>query len=50
MMYRYCLSLASKSAAAYDEIPYDAIKGTGFEILQSIRRLISNHNGHSLKK
>ena len=50
MIYRYCLSLASKSAVAYDKIPYDAIKGTEFVILQSRRRLMSNYNGHSLKK
>ena len=36
---RYCPSLASKSADAYDEIWYDANKGTGFVILPSRRRL-----------
>ena len=37
---RCCLSLASsKSAAAYDEIQYDAKKGTGFVILPSRRWL-----------
>ena len=37
---RCCLSLASsKSAAAYDEIQYDAKKGAGFVILQSRRWL-----------
>ena len=39
MIIRYCLSLASKSAGAYDEIRYDAKKGTGFVILPSRRRL-----------
>ena len=39
MIIRYCLSLASKSAAAYDEIRYNANKGTGFVILPSRRRL-----------
>ena len=39
MIIRYCLSLASKSSAAYDEIRYDEKKGTGFLILPSRRRL-----------
>ena len=39
MIVRYCLSLAAKSSAAYDEIQYDEKKDTGFLILQSRRRL-----------
>ena len=39
MIIRYCLSLAAKSSAAYDEIRYDEKKGTGFLILPSRRRL-----------
>ena len=39
MTIKYCLSLAPKSAAAYDEIWYDTNKGTGFVILPSRRRL-----------
>ena len=39
MIIRYCLSLASKSAVAYDEIWYNGNKGTGFVILPSRRRL-----------
>ena len=39
MIIRYCLSLATKSSAAYDEIRYDEKKGTGFLILLSHRRL-----------
>ena len=30
MIIRYCLSLAAKSSAAYDEIRYDEKKGTSF--------------------
>ena len=39
MIIRYCLALASKSSAAYDEIRYDENTGTGFVILPSRRRL-----------
>ena len=39
MIIWYCLSLASKSVTAYDEIRYDVNKGTGFVILPSRRRL-----------
>ena len=39
MIIRYCLSLASKSAAAYDDIRYNEKTGTGFVILPSRRRL-----------
>ena len=40
MIIRYCLSLASKSAAAYDNICYNEKTGTGFVILPSrCRRL-----------
>ena len=35
MIIRYCLSLASNSAAAYDEIRYNAIKDFRFLILPS---------------
>ena len=33
MMIRFCLSLASKSASAYDDIRYDEKSGTGILIL-----------------
>ena len=36
---RFCLSLASKSASAYDELRYDKKTNTGFLILPSQRRL-----------
>ena len=39
MIIRYCLALASKSAAVYDDIRYDQNKGTGFLVLPSRRRL-----------
>ena len=39
MIIRYCLSLASKSAAAYDDIRYNEKTGTGFVILPSRRCL-----------
>ena len=39
MVIRYCLSLASKSAAAYDDMRYDEKTGTGFLILPSRRSL-----------
>ena len=39
MIIRYCLALASKSSAAYDDIRYDEKTGTGFVILPSRRRL-----------
>ena len=39
MIIRYCLSLASKSAAAYDDIRYNEKTRTGFVILTSSRRL-----------
>ena len=39
MIIRYCMSLASKSAAAYDNIRYDEKTGTGFVILPSHRCL-----------
>ena len=38
MVIRFCLNLASKSSAAYDEIRYEQ-KGTGFLVLPSRRRL-----------
>ena len=44
MVIRHCLLLASKSAAAYDEIQYDVKKGTGFIILPSRRRLSDHKN------
>ena len=44
MIIRYCLSLASKSPAAYDEVRYDANKGTGFVILPSRWRLRNYKN------
>ena len=39
MIIHYCLSLVSKSAAAYDDIRYNEKTGTGFVILPSRRRL-----------
>ena len=39
MIIRFCLSLASKSASAYDDIRYDEKSGTGILILPSRRRL-----------
>lgn len=39
MIIRYCLSLAAKSPAAYDEMRHDSQTGIGFEILSSRRRL-----------
>ena len=39
MIIRYCLSLAAKSSAVYDEIRYDKKSGTGFLVLPSLRRL-----------
>ena len=39
MIIRYCLGLASKSPAAYDEIRYDEKTNSGFVILPSRRRL-----------
>ena len=39
MIIRYCLSLASKSAAAYGDIRYNEKTGSGFVILPSRRRL-----------
>ena len=44
MIIRYCLSLASKSPAAYDEVRYDANKGTRFVILPSRWRLRNYKN------
>ena len=44
MIISYCVSLAPKSAAAYDEIRYDANKDTGFVILPSRRRLRDHKN------
>ena len=41
---RNCLSLASKSAAAYDETRYDSSKSTEFVILPSRRRLCDYKN------
>ena len=38
MIIRYCLALQAKSAAAYNEIRYDAKTGTGFVVLPSQRR------------
>ena len=37
MIIRYCLSLVLKLVAAYDEIQYNANKGTGFAILPADR-------------
>ena len=39
MIIRYCLTLASKSPSACDDIRYDEKNGTGFLILPSRRRL-----------
>ena len=39
MIIRFCLSLASKSSSAYDDIRYDEKSGTGILILPSRRRL-----------
>ena len=39
MIIRYCLSLASKSGAVYDELRYDEKTGTGVLVLPSRRRL-----------
>ena len=39
MIIRYCLAMASKSSAVYDDIRYDDKTGTGFLILPSKRRL-----------
>ena len=39
MIIRFCLSLASKSASAYDDIRYDEKSGNGILILPSRRRL-----------
>ena len=44
MIIRYCLSLAAKSSAAYDNIRYDEKKGTGFLILPSLCRLRDHKN------
>ena len=44
MIIRYCLLLASKSAAAYDDIRYNEKTGTGFVILPSRRRLCNYKN------
>ena len=44
MIIRYCFSLASKSAAAYDDIRYNEKIGTGFVILPSLRRLRNYKN------
>ena len=44
MITRYCLSLASKSAAAYDDTRYNKKAGTGFVILSSRRRLRNYKN------
>ena len=39
MIIRYCLGLAAKSPAVYDEIRYDEKTNSGFVILPSRRRL-----------
>ena len=39
MIIRYCLGLAAKSPAAYDEIRFDDKNNSGFVILPSRRRL-----------
>ena len=44
MIIRFCLSLASKSASAYDDIRYDEKSGTGILILPSRRRLSDYKN------
>ena len=46
MIIHYCLLLASKSAAAYDDICYNEKSGTGFVILPSrrLRNFTSDHN------
>ena len=50
MIIRYCLSLAPKLAAAYDEMHDDANKGTGFVILLSRRRLRDYKNYVKLQR
>ena len=40
MIMRSCLSLATKSASAYDEIQYNEKSGTNILIFQNRRRLI----------
>ena len=44
MIIRYCLNLAAKSSAAYEEIRYDEKQGTGFLVLPSQRRLRDYRN------
>ena len=44
MIIRYCLNLAAKSSAAYEEIRYDEKLGTGFLVLPSQRRLRDYRN------
>ena len=39
MIIRFCLSLATKLASAYDDIRYDEKSGTGIFVLPSRRRL-----------
>ena len=39
MIIKYCLSIASKSSAAYKDLQYDSIKGTGLLVLPSQRTL-----------
>ena len=39
MIIRYCLDLAARSPAVYDEISYDEKTTSGFVILPSRRRL-----------
>ena len=46
MIIRYCLSLASKSAAAYDDICYNEKTGTVFVILPSRRRRLRNYKNY----
>ena len=44
MIIRFCLSLAAKSASAYDDIRYDEKSSTGILILPSRRRLRNYKN------
>ena len=44
LVIRYCLSLGSKSAAAYDDMRYDEKTGTRFLVLPSRRRLREYQN------
>ena len=43
-MIRYCLNLAAKSPAVYDELRYNEDKGTGCLVLPRRRRLRDYQN------